>query len=55
MGNPIVTDTWRYSYDGKTINEVLFISDISFVGKLTVCTICGETIREPPSGVQESL
>jgi len=50
MGGPILVDIWCYGCDNKTIHEVQFMSEINFVGKLIVCTLCGETVREPMMG-----
>ncbi len=36
MGGPILTDTWCYSCDSKTIHEVRLISELNFVGKSMV-------------------
>ncbi len=34
----------------KTIHEVRFMSELNFVRKLLVCTMCGETVRQPMIG-----
>lgn len=39
-----------YSCDNKTVHEVRFMSELNFTGKLLVCTMCGETVREPMIG-----
>ena len=51
MGGPILLDMWCYTCDNKTIHQVQLMSEINFVGKLLVCTMCGETVREPMMGV----
>src|SRR6266705_209481 len=38
---------WCYSCDRLTGHEIRYMSELCFVGKLLVCQLCGETIREP--------
>jgi len=50
---PMVEALWCYSCDAKTVHEVRFMNELNFVGKLFVCTMCVETIRESRIGRTE--
>src|SRR5712692_9258642 len=41
---------WCHSCDRPTSHQTRYISELSFTGRLLVCSECGETIREPIGG-----
>lgn len=45
-----IEDLWCYSCDNKTIHQICYMSELNFTGKLLICTLCGETVKQPVVG-----